>query len=149
MTAPVIEVGADRISEARGQLHTMLVARTELPAERVHRFPQFGGFPTPCVWVGLPTLSPGISGGTNVDFPLVLAADGREEQQVADLDAIAASVWDGAKTVAASGGKASPTSTAVDRLGPDGSTTFALTVIVRVPLAVKTLCPDTAQLDQP
>ena len=149
MTAPVIEVGEDRISVVRGLLHDMLLAHTGLDPARVHRFPQFGGSPTPCAWVGLVTVTDPTGRGPVLEAPLVLAADGREEQQVADLDGITAAVWDAVRTVEAGGGKATTTGSSIDRIGPDGSTTFALTITVRVPLAVRTLCPQSVQLDQP
>lgn len=138
----------DKITETRTALHTMLTAALpDVQGRRVHAYPQFGGAVPPCAWVGLATVTDQGRGAT-LEVPLVLAADGKVEHQVAWLDQATAAVWDGVRTVEAAGGKAQATSSSQDQLGPDGSTTVALTITVRVPLGVRTLCPQTAQLDQ-
>lgn len=139
----------DKLTEVRGQLHTALVGALDLQDRRVHAYPQFGGAATPCAWVGLFTVTDPNGRGAVLEAPLVLAADGKAQDQVAWLDRATAAVWDAVRSVDAGAGRAKATVSTQDQLGPEGSSTVALTITVQVALATRTLCPQSAQLDQP
>lgn len=127
-----------QLTEARTAVHAQLMA-SGLPESRQHKYPQYGAYPTPCVWVGLPVVTdPG--NGVVLELPVVLAFDGEQRAQVEQLDERTAGLWDALRRVDCGAGKASVTRAEPQAIGPEGSVMLAVVLTVQVPLSVRTLC---------
>ena len=91
-----------RIGRAREALAAACVGG-KTPAERVHAFPQTGAYPTPCAWVGLPTVRSARS-STTLTIPVVIVVDGGDAEQFAAIDdETAVKVVDGTVDVVSEG----------------------------------------------
>lgn len=111
-----------------------------LEQDRRHPLPQLGEYVMPCAWVGLASIVPTQTSDLELEVPLVLAFDGRETDQLGLIDENAALLWDAVHDVDTGAGPARPTAGTVQRLGPDGATTFGFVITVRLPLTTTTLC---------
>lgn len=132
---------SDHISTTRAAVHAVL-AGPDLPAERTHLYPQLGQYPTPCAWVGLPTLT-GPRSGKTLTLPIVAAFDGAREEQVKKVDAETARLVDALDALKVNGQRSRLVSATTEPLGPDGATTFAVVLTYEFDLIVQTLCEQT------
>jgi hypothetical protein len=122
-------------------VHAVL-AGPDLPAERTHLYPQRGQYPTPCAWVGFPTLT-GARGAKTLTLPIVAAFDGAYEAQVKKVDSETARLVDALDGLKVNGQRARLQAVTTEQLGPDGATTFAVVLTYEFDLIVQTLCEQT------
>jgi hypothetical protein len=127
------------IAAVRRALRDALPGGDVITPDRAHLYPQFGGYPTPCAWVGRPTLRD-TRGSTVASFPVAVVVDGAVEEQMAALDAEAARLWDALKRVRVDQWRAQVANATPEQFGPEGSTLLGLVFTVTVELAVATLC---------
>jgi hypothetical protein len=128
------------IAATRAALHAALPGGDVITGDRAHLYPQFGGYPTPCAWVGRPTLRES-RGSTTTSFPVAVVVDGAVEEQMAALDAETARLWDALRKVKVDGRwNASLTGATPEQFGPEGSTLLGVVFTVTFELAVRTLC---------
>lgn len=128
-----------RVGRARAALRDAIIGG-DLPAERVHLFPQTGQYPTPCAWVGLPTVRSAGTRGTTLTLPVVVLVDGSDADQFAALDGELSRLWDALRRVKHDGILTEVASAVPDTFGPEGSTTRGVILTCTVELASLTLC---------
>lgn len=133
---------SDAITSTRVAVHSVLPG-PDLPVARTHLYPQFGQYPTPCAWVGLPTLMPGERGGKTLTLSAVAVFDGAREAQVKKVDAETARLVDALDGLRVNGQRPRMVSATTEPLGPDGATTFAVVLTYEFDLIVQTLCEQT------
>jgi len=148
MTAPA---GTTKLDQARVELHRALVdvmAACGWPAERAHPLPP-RQIVSPTGWVDAPRLQDVSTEGARAltaTFPVAVALDGADREQVQQLDKLLAHGWTALEAVKVPGDRPGASHTArVLTAGPEfldvgGIETRAVVFSVRLTLHVRTLC---------
>jgi hypothetical protein len=143
------ELPENALDDARSLLHAELAATFTAVGwnpERVDRYPLLTPL-TPGGWVDAPTLS-AQGAGLVATFPIVITVDGSDRTQVRRLDALLAIVWARLLEVRiptglrlAAGSTVEPVTAGPEQLDIGGPSTRSITLVVRVPIGPRTLCP--------
>lgn len=152
MSAPrpgLPELPPNALDDARKLLHEAVAgafADIGWNRERVDPYPLLTPT-TPGGWVDSPTLS-AQGAGLVATFPIVFTVDGSERTQIVRLDALLALVW--ARLLALKiptglrlpeGSTVEPVTAGPEQLDIGTASTRSITLVVRVPIAARTLCP--------
>lgn len=152
MTTPdpgLPELPENALEDARALVHGAVAAAFTAigwNAERVDRYPLLTPL-SPGGWVDSPTLSTS-GAGLVATFPVVFTVDGNDRTQVRRLDALLAVVWSRLLAVKVpanlrltEGSTLEPLTAGPEQLDIGGPSTRSITLVVRVPIGARTLCP--------
>jgi hypothetical protein len=149
MSAP-LELPANALDDARVLLHAELVeafARIGWEHERTEVYPRIPVV-IPGGWVDLPTVS-SQGAGLVATFPIIVAVDGAQHEQVRRLDALTAVLLERLRALKIPldaprlprGSTLQILTAGLDDLDLGNANARAVTVTVQVPIAPRTLCP--------
>lgn len=143
------DLPANALDDARTILHGVLAATFTAVGwnpERIDPYPLLTPL-TPGGWIDSPTLAAS-GAGLVATFPVVFAVDGNDRTQVQRLDALLSIVWTRLLAVRipaglrlAAGSTVEPVTAGPEQLDIGGPSTRSITLVVRVPIGTRTLCP--------